>query len=202
MDQRGFGAADPSQDAGDARIGHQQPHRAGRAQLVEQPAGKAFEPERRAYASLEQNAVENLSADRHAAHPGDARRAGPGIHHRRIERPASEVDRHLHAAMGLLADDGGGRFRQERDLCEPGRRRGSLEPPEGFSVGRRPVARVSASEDHRMPEHDTMDGLFDGRVGLGLQSLDNDADQGRHRKIGRPRVGAGKAELGQLMLDA
>src|SRR5471030_2273382 len=53
-----------------------------------------------------------------------------------------------------------------------------------------------------MSQHDTIWRSLDRCVRLGLQTLEDDADQGRHREVGGPRVRAREAELRQLVLHA
>jgi hypothetical protein len=52
-----------------------------------------------------------------------------------------------------------------------------------------------------MAEHDALRLLVGRPIGLSLEALQHHADQRSHAEICRPRVGAGEAELGQLVFD-
>src|SRR5207253_604287 len=98
--------------------GHEQPDGARRTQLVEEPVGQYVQAERGPDRGLEQNAIEQLTSDRHAGRPGHARFAIARVHDRDVEGSAPEVDRDLNPVMLNLADHRRGWFSEEGDLCE------------------------------------------------------------------------------------
>ena len=184
--QRADVPSDPGEDCRDARVGHHEPHRAGGAQVVEEPVRKAVEPERRANDGLKQHSVEQLAADRDAGGAADARRFVPRVHDGDVERASTEVDSDLDAGVALLADDRRHGLGHELDLLEA-RRPGRLaEPLESLGLRFLEMRAVGAGEDDGVAEHEPRGGVAGGLICLGLQALEHHADQGRHVEVDRP----------------
>src|ERR1700674_3061877 len=202
MDELRLGAADAGQDRGYAGVGHQEAHRAGRAQLIEEPARQYIESEHRSDAGLEENSVQDLAADRDSGGAGDAGLAAARVHDRDVECSPTEVNCYLDSVVGCLADDGGGWLGKERYVLEAGAAGGILEPSEGFAVGGLAIVRIRAGEDDRMAEHDSCDGFVRFLVGFRFQAFEHDADERANTEIGGPAVGAVETELRKLVLHA
>jgi hypothetical protein len=128
----GLGAANSRKDRRDARICHQQAHRAGRAQLVEEPVGQHLQPQRWTDQGFEEHSVEHLAADRDSGCGRNARLAATRVQDCDVVGAAAKVDGDLHPGVGRLADHGGRRFREKRHLGESRLLGGLPETPESF----------------------------------------------------------------------
>src|SRR6266849_3095715 len=202
VNQPGGAAADPRQDGRDARIRHQQPHRACRAQLVEEPVGHDIQTQRRPNRCLEQDSVQHLATDRNTGRTGDPWLFAARIHHGDVEGATAKVDRDLDAAVGVLADDRRRWFRKEGHFLEAGLQSCPLQPAECLGVGGCAFARVGPGKHDGVADHDAPYRLADGFVGLILQSPHDDRDQRADSEVGGPGVGSGESELSELVLYA